>query len=101
YDDFVRAQDPLSCNKNSNLLSLTPNVPFAVPLGEQVRQPQNFGTFFARLPDLGVRNPEEIAAFLPGCRTSGLETGTAAGICALRRRKSGAGIGFPASLPGK
>jgi len=43
-----------------------------VPLGEQVRQLWNFKAFFARLPDPGSRNPEEIAAFLPGCRTSGL-----------------------------
>ena len=65
-----------------NVLSAVPYRLSLLQSGEQVRQPLNIIALFGRLPDQGARNPEEIASFLPGCRTFGLAAGN-------RRARSG------------
>ena len=73
-----------------NVLSAVPYRLSLLQSGEQVRQPLNIIALFGRLPDHGARNPEEIASFLPGCRTSPLKNRATAGRGAGRPFEPGA-----------
>ncbi len=81
----------IRCTRGTaNLSKSVKNVLPGVPFGEQVRQPLNIIALFGRLPDHGARNPEEIASFLPGCRTSPLKNRATAGRGAGRPFEPGA-----------